>query len=239
VTVGRAAFRGSAAGEARKPCAGYPLGQGEVVLHAILRRKTGQSGLHEAIFERQDVGRYEDPLTSAVFERLAYLPIATSWRVLGELLRLPDVPGDPESWLLWPRLRLEDGIVEPDVVIVFADFVLVIEAKHWTGHSTGQWSREVDAVHARFQRDVKLLALGAGALRHDSGRHVVHASWQSLAVAVRAARLQARTHEARVLDDITDALHAFGYRPGRPLASLGEYRPVVPFGEPIRRWRSR
>ena len=146
VTVGGAAFHGSALGEARKPRAGYPLGRGEVVLHAILRRKTGQSGLHEAIFERQDVGRYEDPLTSAVFERLAYLPIATSWRVLGELLRLPNVPGDPESWLLWPRLRFEDGTVEPDVVIVFADFVLVVEAKHWTGHSTDQWSREVDAV---------------------------------------------------------------------------------------------
>ena len=208
------------------------------MLHAILRRKTGQSGLHEAIFERQDVGRYEDPLTSAVFERLAYLPIATSWRVLGELLRLPDIPGDPESWMLWPRLRLEDGTVEPDVVIVFADFVVVIEVKHWTGHSIGQWSREVGAVRARYQREVKLLALGSGAPPEGPDHHVVHASWHSLARAVRTARGRALAHEARVLDDIADALGAFGYRPGQALASLVDYRPRVPFGSPVPRWRN-
>ncbi len=43
------------------------------MLHAILRRKTGQSGLHEAIFERRDIVRYEGALTSAVFERLVCL----------------------------------------------------------------------------------------------------------------------------------------------------------------------
>ncbi|MEM5299077.1 hypothetical protein VSR82_32745 [Burkholderia sp. JPY481] len=74
----------------------------------------------------------EDLLTSLVFERVSYLTddaLSAFWAAL-----LPaDVRpfGRIESIEFWPRLELNGGFVEPDVVLVTESALVVVEAKRW------------------------------------------------------------------------------------------------------------
>lgn len=121
----------------------------------------------------------EDPLTAAVFSRLAYLDPSLLWAVLSCATRdeLPDGtrPIRLVAAQFWPEwsLTTASGVrsVEPDVFMRFdigdppRRVDLVVECKRRDGHNRGQWEREWRA-HAETypdddpDRDVALLAVG-------------------------------------------------------------------------------
>lgn len=102
------------------------------MLNAILHGKKRGSGTQGESLETTFSGA-EDTLTSTVFERLFYL----SDELISEILMSEEwwgsnVPvGAIEDIFFWPRWEsaLTDGQKEPDVVVLWKERILVIEAK--------------------------------------------------------------------------------------------------------------
>lgn len=128
----------------------------------------------------------EDPLTSTLFERFAYLPSDLAWdilrhasRPLGEGPAMPEAApeGDP-SWAFWPGLRpgaqaFNKNRVEPDVLVSWGDTRLLIEAKHRGLQDPGQWIEQLRALRAHPAHAGKptwLLAVG-GIVKHEAHNH--------------------------------------------------------------------
>ncbi|KQO42539.1 hypothetical protein ASF08_13165 [Methylobacterium sp. Leaf85] len=121
----------------------------------------------------------EDPLTAAVFSRLAYLDPVLLWAILRCATRAELPVGTPPIRLteaqFWPGWSLTTvaGVrsVEPDIFMRFdigdppRRIDLVVECKRGDGHDRWQWGREWRA-HAETypdedpDRDVVLLAVG-------------------------------------------------------------------------------
>lgn len=121
----------------------------------------------------------EDPLTAAVFSRLAYLDPTLLWAILGCATRGELPVGSRQMRLaeaqFWPgwSLTTVEGVrsVEPDVFMRFdlgdppRRVDLVVECKRGERHDRGQWEREWRA-HAEtypdegIDTDVVLLAVG-------------------------------------------------------------------------------
>jgi hypothetical protein len=228
------------------------------MLKALLHRKLGRAaaeqeeGVQAAGGPWEGITRLEDPLTSAVFERIAYLEPRSAW----ELLRGACAPADgdaplpeaaPEAtplWSFWPMLRVgEQGgntrYVQPDVLLSWGDVVLVIEAKHCTVQVAAQWIEEIRAVRsdASFAgKRVWLVAVGGmapgGAAGHaadvrrvlgDRAPALLVLRWEDLGETVRSARQRALSAgEAAILGDIAAALEEWGYRRRVSFVSLPE-----------------
>lgn len=226
------------------------------MLHALLRNKTGRADLRATPFHAAALHRYEDPLTAAVFERLAYLPAELMLDLLttaaGPPMHGRPFPAEPGPLLtlrFWPALFLAGARIEPDVLIAFDRAVLVVEAKHREAHHASQWKREVRAAReaaaaAVFDTPgsssappVWLLAVGPSpsleAAREtvaDAGAAgVLHFTWVALVRVLRDLRAhpQLPAHEARLVDDVLLALSACGYRPRTRFWTLPDYRPPV------------
>lgn len=81
-------------------------------LHRKLRRPVGDADLTEPEGSAEErIFAREDPLTSAVFERLAYLEPAEAWALLREAHdehdreQIPVVaPSETPEWSFWPGL---------------------------------------------------------------------------------------------------------------------------------------
>ena len=216
------------------------------MLHALLRSKTGRADLRDTPFHAGALHRYEDPLTAAVFERLAYLPdglmvdlLRSAWRAPLSGARFPANPGPLRSHAFWPTLRLDaETRVEPDLVLRFAEAVLVVEAKHRTSHHASQWTREVLATRRSTELPVWLLAVGStpseeaarSTVEEAGASGVLHATWVSLGRAVRLYRSHPKLppSQGRVLDDVLLALRASGYGPRTRMATLVDYVPRPP-----------
>jgi hypothetical protein len=121
------------------------------VLKALLHRKLGRAtapldeecGRDAEEAASDGLTECEDPLTATVFERLAYLPPDIAWDILrraskplGDGPAMPTtVPEGAQTWSFWPSLRpgergLNKQRVEPDVLVLWSDTLLLIEAKH-------------------------------------------------------------------------------------------------------------
>lgn len=102
------------------------------MLNAIVNGKRRGSGLEGMSQRIACATGSEDLLTALVFERLSYLPdeaLPIFWEVL-----LPESEfalGAIERIEFWPRLELDEQIVEPDVVVQTTNALIVVEAKRW------------------------------------------------------------------------------------------------------------
>lgn len=189
------------------------------------------------------VHRLEDPLTSAVFGRLRYLPQPVAWQIICRAATqlagpaLPDTLDDPATWRLWERLPSpspERSFVEPDVLLTTPTWAIVFEAKHRGKQAAGQWRAQLQAVHARFpRRQLVLVAVGGrGAdadaerahdlqgLLDETGASLHRVRWRTLATACDQRRPTLPAYQQCVLDDITAAISLWSYRTPEPLHTL-------------------
>lgn len=121
-----------------------------------LGRALGKAGLYDKALQHA-VAESEDALTSSVLGRMSYLPGHLAWKVFEDArpARLgaspwPSCPDEPPDWQFWPHYDMPQHwhgqYVEPDVVVEWGPWLLVIEVKHRTNHHLDQWLKEVLAV---------------------------------------------------------------------------------------------
>lgn len=200
---------------------------------------------------RKVLSASEDMLTSAVFERLAYLNDTTLWSVLQRAFRLPAHTAAEDAELMtmefWPMLsgataRLGQS-VEPDLVMRFAfaegrSLALIVECKLDAQQAPAQWAQEWIAWRAEEQAEPEeitwLLALGG--LPHRAEETVERfcaeilrtygiqinaaaADWTDMLEAIGTVEFRTRG-DARVLNDVREALGLFGVRSFKNLGSL-------------------
>jgi hypothetical protein len=134
------------------------------MLKAMLRRKLGRPRADGNGEDDEDASAFdyltsrEDPLTSSIFERLAYLDPGLAWRLLVDACepkeRLGDVaPLGAHHIQLWPHLTPAEGgrnntWVEPDVLIEWGNLYFIVEAKHAGAQSVNQWFEQIQAAQA-------------------------------------------------------------------------------------------
>jgi hypothetical protein len=209
-------------------------------LHRKLGRATDEDEREPDRSAVEHVFSREDPLTSAVFERLAYLEPAEAWSLLMAACEGQDRTRIQESapaaiplWSFWPRLLPGAGgtnvrRVEPDVVILWGDWVLVIEAKHGGAQNSAQWVEEIRAVCAdplfAGKRLVLVAAGGVGRTAfeeqaaqarqtlNDEGTLYLLLRWGSLREASELRHVRATPGAAAILRDLIAALESWGYR---------------------------
>lgn len=98
--------------------------------------------IHRKLSLDDDNERREDVLTSTVFGTLI---VGEKWSLLaawfgaardhnGKRLNLP--PVTTASYWFWPRLFDGDAIVEPDLLLLFGDVLVIVEAKYLSGKSS-------------------------------------------------------------------------------------------------------
>lgn len=240
------------------------------MLNAILRGKKKGSGLEGTSLLEFDGA--EDLLTATLFERLSYLPDET----LGAILFADNIwrasmaapPSRMEKIEFWPRWRLssadpeqedtkpdngepelseQDVGVEPDVLIDFADRLLVVEAKRSdfvNQQNHKQLAREYERAKVIFPgRPIWLLAIGGlandrpsaiaelrTAVRQelfqnkldplDDEFHFTATSWRTLFAVIKA---EAEEINGRLVSDIRKglALHGIAADPPIWLVDLG------------------
>ncbi|MCL2520074.1 MAG: hypothetical protein FWE37_03580 [Spirochaetaceae bacterium] len=115
----------------------------------------------------------EDSLTSSVFDGLLLLPDEVFWRLLKKACpTLPDEAAVLEDYSFWPKYATDEieeipneHFVEPDLVLNFESFDLIIEAKRWdgAGQNPEQWQNQLLAHRFHLEDDEKelyLLAIG-------------------------------------------------------------------------------
>lgn len=218
------------------------------MLNAILYSKAGNHEEEEGtpvpwarLFRER-----EDFVTATIFERLSYLPGSVSWEILCRTFHLPFPHyrlaslDRLEFWPSWDRTEYE-GRVEPDVFLSYLvgeparRIDLVVEAKHGSKHSAGQWvSQQKARLGAEAEEaapDERIYAAIGGMGQHARDRlgtlrdqvafeapecasafTMVAADWRDLASALAAMAPSLEGEHARVMDDAIEALSLFGYR---------------------------
>ncbi|RYY41657.1 MAG: hypothetical protein EOO08_00570 [Chitinophagaceae bacterium] len=118
----------------------------------------------------------EDSFTSSIFELLTYLPKDILWEVLTAASsvyheqHLPAKPSPLLSFEFWPHWNPDStenvNFVEPDLLLEFEDYHIIVEAKRDDFGETqwrGQWEKEVTSYcnqyQETFRKDVYLLAV--------------------------------------------------------------------------------
>lgn len=143
------------------------------MLKAILKGKAGRVTSEEDSEEQswRDVFRKrEDLLTAVFFSRLRYLSQEGEQKVLALLVgeEHARIFGEVQEIIFWPRLKGHNGrkYVEPDVLILFEDSLLMIEVKPPFGgdQKENQWDEQIKSLI--LQREITIpekfhfLALG-------------------------------------------------------------------------------
>jgi hypothetical protein len=235
----------------------------ERVLHALLHDKLGRLVDDDGEVIDDAVAaftRLEDPLTASVFSRLRYLPTADWWAILRAALAQdlasawPPPPPGPARWRFWPSLDPADGglnltRVEPDVLVLFEDAVVIFEVKHRTRQSGVQWREQIlAATHTYGALRVVFVAVGGLVPEaFDAERQVVAAgptvtlfgvTWPALRDAIGDAMREASDERALLLGDVRDSIVRWGYRPLVSMGSLVSARKRLagPLNSTIPRW---
>lgn len=119
------------------------------MLHAVLNGKRYGTGVaRDGTLDTDNAGGAEDVITAVFFSRLAYLPdeqVQQFFRILLPDIMLSDGIDEIEFWPSW---TLNGRGVEPDVVIISGDTLLLIEAKRHDNvamQSPAQLARELVA----------------------------------------------------------------------------------------------
>jgi hypothetical protein len=226
------------------------------MLKALLRRKLGRAARPDEKDDARDpkdgesepkdveptesawdaLTSREDPLTSAVFERIAYLEPHEAWVLIRDSAEEDlhaGVPTGSPTWRFWPHLAPGvDGLnarhVEPDVLVEWGSIVLLIEAKHGGDQIAAQWREQVLAVQADEKlvgKQVIFIAAGgvdrvqftdiAAEARRTLGDKAPPfwlLRWATLRQRAEARSRLATPGAAAILRDIVAALEAWGHR---------------------------
>lgn len=211
------------------------------MLKAMIHRKLGRpdDDSSASVAAWDSLTTREDPLTSAIFERFAYLLPADAWALLraaclesGQAEMQEAVPAGRPAWWFWPRLSpgaegFNSKHVEPDVLVDWGDLLLVIEAKHAGAQYGAQWIEQIRAVRSdpRFARQ-RLLFIAAGGADAGTFATIVTAvakelggdkigflllRWTTLRHVADLLRPRLSHGSAAVVDDMILALNAWGY----------------------------
>lgn len=208
------------------------------MLNAIIHGKKKGSTFEGLSLHIADFSGSEDLATSIVFERLAYLPNT----MFGDLISgLPSFPteikslGEFHKIFFWPNLKLVDSdkYVQPDVIIIFDEYIVIIEAKRKDNeglHTVGQLVDEVTAVSLEYPgRSIILIAL-AGILHDEShvskifaensGSQIwfIRSYWREIEDALKMLVQEERTvSEMCIIQDILDGMVLMGIDHREPL----------------------
>lgn len=168
---------------------------------------------------RQVVSQSEDLLTSAVLERLGYLPQGLGLELLlrsaevGSMRWIP-IPAPVEKVEPWPNIA-DGGLLEPDWVWQMPKMVVVVEAKWGRGKvpSIQQLSDQRDMAKTRWPRSrvlqIALIQTGSVDWPVDCNGLVVR--WRSLREQV-LIESSARAHAPEVGRLLTDILGILDHR---------------------------
>jgi hypothetical protein len=235
------------------------------MLKAILAGKAGRIAVDGTAGEqswKEVFRKREDLLTAVFFSRLRYLSQDGEQKILAMLIGsdLAQTLGDIQEVRFWPRLKRADGrrYVEPDLLLLFKDSLLMIEVKPPFGgdQTEGQWLDQVESlVQQRGLKDPEVdvpagfhfLALGqntpgseqsAADLREkysDQGLKSVHRhEWEHVCQNVKDFADNESGRDLHVYKDWLAAFELFGLvespRPFEELLQLSR--------EPISDWHS-
>lgn len=212
------------------------------MLTAILHGKAGRVDIDEQVLSWRELFRTrEDLLTSVFFGRLHYLSEHAQASVLALLLGKPlsDSLGALQSIEFWPRLKgLEDRrYVEPDVVLHFDEYLVLVEVKPPFGQvqRKDQWYVEVQALELQNdeRKSIIFLALGSNVpawkseaadleakFSHIDLRVVTH-EWQMLKDGLNEISDSLDTRDNRIVTDWMEAFSLYGLRDHhKPFATL-------------------
>lgn len=200
--------------------------------------------LHSLEFKKAELARgvSEDTLTSSVLGQLFYLPTELMWEILREASygkELPRTCGIMESFEFWPKWCSggtdNTRFVEPDLLIQFAEFNMLVEAKRWENKAQDhrQWKAEIRAYLNEYPDDVRpLYFVALGGLHGEKseiipvGGHdytVVMCSWSRILRAVKQALRQLERSSyctssmranARVFNDLLALFRMHGHATG-------------------------
>ena len=115
----------------------------------------------------------EDSLTSSVFDGLKYLPTEIFYSILKKALyhdKLPNISGELVNIFFWDKWNAKDtsnsNFVEPDLLLQFEDFDVIIEAKRYDDfqQSKNQMKNEIQAYYNVFDGNKTLYFVQLGGL---------------------------------------------------------------------------
>ncbi|MES2826692.1 MAG: hypothetical protein V4687_00990 [Bacteroidota bacterium] len=147
------------------------------MLHLIENSKGGRnlSGLaNDGVNWKEIFKKTEDSLTSSIFGPLFYLPVELLCDILFrstyESSAFP-LTGRLLNYQFWPRWQNDSGSYkEPDLLIEFENFNIIIEAKRfdYSMQNSNQWEEEIKAYFSEFgfKKDVYMIAVG-GIFKND------------------------------------------------------------------------
>jgi hypothetical protein len=226
------------------------------MLNAILQGKKRGTGT-EGIRLSEDFNGMEDTLTATVFERLLYLPdekvaaILFANEIWAASATIP--PTSVENVSFWPwHTAIGEKAVEPDLVVEFANRVLVVEAKRndfRRQQDPWQLAREYARAHTVFPgRQVWMLAVGGlqdgraktkSALRremiselgraapklHEQDIHFAAVAWHELFVIIHDATASGDGYR-RLISDIRRGLilHGIAIEPPGWMEELTQFQ---------------
>lgn len=117
----------------------------------------------------------EDSLTSGIFDGFKYLPTEIFYSILKNSLyhdKLPNNSGELNAILFWDKWNADgtsnSNFVEPDVLLQFDEFDVLIEAKRYDNfqQSQSQIKKEIIAYINTYGDEKKLYFIQLGGLHH-------------------------------------------------------------------------
>ena len=192
------------------------------MLKALTHRKLGH-----VLTSRHDLYALEDPLTSSVFGPLSHTPVSFVWSLLGKAARpfgptsWPQLEAGPVEWLFWPswipgRAGYNTQRVEPDLVLLTPDHVLILEMKHNGPQLREQRSAQVSAARGHYpNRTILHVAIGGthhGDLLRSPPCDSYSLPWRRLERGLRQMASTEPPYVQRAAKEAVQALHAWGYR---------------------------
>jgi len=221
------------------------------MLKAVLHGKAGRIGTSdsEKISWSSLFKTHEDLMTAAVFGRFAYLSPSVQALLLKQWLGINEAEHDFEQFEdieFWPKFDLVEGddscFVEPDLVLRFKEFNLIIEVKPPAGGDQyfEQWRKEIASfLQSDNKNYLPLYFLAIGRIgqynakgwardliaENDERLQMISAlKWQPvtdsivqlrhpISISIKSENVDVITsQDIRILDDIIAALHLYGLK---------------------------
>ena len=201
------------------------------MLTAIIKGKAGRLDFNtgdENIRWRELFKTREDLLTAAVFSRWSYLSNETQHHLMHQWF---SGKGDFKKFQgieFWPKYDLPDNkdrqSVEPDVLIKFEGFNVLIEVKPPSGGNQylEQWKNEIEGYYScENNKDIPLYFLAIGRIKNVKYRSnneffprpaLIHAiSWKIIAHTIYDfSKSTNNNQDRRILKDVLEALGLYG-----------------------------
>lgn len=200
------------------------------MLRAIIHGKAGRIDSNgENVTWRHLFKSREDLLTAAIFTRWSYLSAESKHTLLQNWIKDFEITdSDYKDIEFWAKFDLEvEGreFVEPDVLIRFKDFNVLIEVKPPKGGSQKyeQWNRELEGYFSSEDLPVHFLAIGRNTVNAATWKNklleknnhlesIITKSWKSVAESIYNLTKHTDTslQDNQILSDMIEALKIYG-----------------------------